>query len=457
MQSLPQDGDVGNQLRSSVIRVPPPPAPCVLNIALLGGEVTDIWTTRKTSFKPCEFGNQQQSQQQSTPASYGSVVTNTDIPVVPAPPNVTSLTGSAAGTYMHTVSLPLGLEPRDEKHNGHSHERRESLASSQGDHCHRYRGDPIDYRARRKLITASVLCLLFMIAEIVGGWLSNSLAIATDAAHLLTDFASFMISLFSLWVSARPPTRRMSFGWYRAEVLGALTSVLMIWVVTAILVYMAVLRIIHDDYEIDAKIMLITSGAGVAVNIIMGATLHQHGHSHHTHSHSSGAAAHTVDLDDDEEAQGLLGDHHVTKDEKHTKAANINVRAAFIHVVGDLIQSIGVFAAALTIFFKPEWRIVDPICTFLFSVLVLMTTMAIIRDTMQVLMEAMPKGLEFSEVLDTLKNSEGVLQPNAVTEKVLRSAEAAVRSRFTVFEMTLQVEPFEQSMDCCDQCLCPEK
>lgn len=86
------------------------------------------------------------------------------------------------------------------------------------DHCHRERDEAIDKKARRKLIIACVLCVIFMITEIVGGILSNSLAIATDAAHLLTDFASFLISLLSLWIASRPPTRKMPFGWYRAEV-----------------------------------------------------------------------------------------------------------------------------------------------------------------------------------------------------------------------------------------------
>ena len=76
-------------------------------------------------------------------------------------------------------------------------------------HCHSAEAAAlsVDKRARRKLIIASILCLLFMVVEIVGGVLANSLAIATDAAHLLTDFASFMISLFSLWVASRPATR----------------------------------------------------------------------------------------------------------------------------------------------------------------------------------------------------------------------------------------------------------
>lgn len=77
-----------------------------------------------------------------------------------------------------------------------------------------------------------------------------------------------MISLFSLWLATRPPTRKMSFGWYRSEVIGALTSVLMIWIVTGILVYLAVERVIQEQFEIDAFMMLITSGLGVVVNLM---------------------------------------------------------------------------------------------------------------------------------------------------------------------------------------------
>lgn len=102
----------------------------------------------------------------------------------------------------------------------------------------------------------------------VGGFVSNSLAIATDAAHLLTDFASFMISLFSIWMAARKPTRIFLFGWHRAEVIGALVSVLTIWVVTGILVYVAVERLIHENYEIETEYMLLTSVFGVIVNLM---------------------------------------------------------------------------------------------------------------------------------------------------------------------------------------------
>ena len=110
--------------------------------------------------------------------------------------------------------------------------------------------------------------LILLTLSLAGGYLSSSLAIATDAAHLLTDFASFMISLFALWVGSRPATRFMSFGWHRAEVLGALTSVLLIWVVTGILVYLAVQRVITREFEIESTSMLITSGVGLVVNLV---------------------------------------------------------------------------------------------------------------------------------------------------------------------------------------------
>ncbi|KAK7502863.1 hypothetical protein BaRGS_00005812, partial [Batillaria attramentaria] len=136
-------------------------------------------------------------------------------------------------------------------------------------HCHIQPQDlGIDKKARLRLILASLLCLLFMVGEIVGGLLAHSLAVVSDAAHLLTDFASFMISLVALYLAARPATKRLSFGWHRAEILGALISILMLWVITGILVYSGVLRIQSGDYEIDATIMLITSSAGVAVNIV---------------------------------------------------------------------------------------------------------------------------------------------------------------------------------------------
>ncbi|XP_069361585.1 proton-coupled zinc antiporter SLC30A2 isoform X4 [Maniola hyperantus] len=324
-----------------------------------------------------------------------------------------------------------------------------------------------------------------MIGEIVGGILSNSLAIATDAAHLLTDFASFMISLFSLWVASRPATRKMSFGWYRAEVIGALTSVLLIWVVTAVLVYMAVQRVIYKEFEIDATVMLITSAVGVAVNLVMGLTLHQHGHSHggggggghgHTHGGTNPVLNNKQKERGDSDAESSSSHQH---EHEHQQTENINVRAAFIHVLGDFLQSFGVLVAAIVIYFKPEWSLVDPICTFLFSVLVLITTFNIIKDTLLVLMEGSPRDVDFQEVANTFLSLPGVvrihnlrmwalsldktalsahlaIRTGASPQKVLEQATRLVHEKYNFFEMTLQIEEFNDGMEACSQCKMPQ-
>ncbi|NWZ87102.1 ZNT2 protein, partial [Poecile atricapillus] len=139
------------------------------------------------------------------------------------------------------------------------------------------------------------------------------------------------------------------------EILGALLSVLSIWVVTGVLVYLGAQRLLSGDYDIEGGVMLITSACAVAINIVMGVALHQPGHGH---SHGAGG-----------------------------EQPNASVRAAFVHVVGDLLQSVGVLIASYIIFFKPEYKYVDPICTFLFSALVLGTTLTILRDVLLVLME----------------------------------------------------------------------
>lgn len=114
-----------------------------------------------------------------------------------------------------------------------------------------------------------------------------------------------------------------------AEVIGALTSVLLIWVVTGVLVYLAIQRLINKAFDIDAKVMLITSGVGVAVNLVMGCTLHQHGHSHGG-LHNHGRGEHNHGHNHDSERQPLLSHSHSSHSHE---VENINVRAAFIHVV----------------------------------------------------------------------------------------------------------------------------
>ncbi|XP_041868300.1 zinc transporter 2-like [Melanotaenia boesemani] len=273
--------------------------------------------------------------------------------------------------------------------------------------------------ARRRLYVVSVVCLLFMVGEIVGGYLAGSLAVMTDAAHLLTDLTSFIISLFSLWLSSKPATQKLSYGWHRAEILGALLSVFTIWLVTGVLVYLAVERLVNDDYTIEGNIMLITSGCAVVANIIMAVTLHQsgHGHSHgglsspghgHSHGHKRGKEKNQMPNSIRSNDECIDMEQNQANHGGRTQQANASVRAAFVHVMGDLLQSVSVLVSAIIIFFKPEYKIADPICTFLFSILVLCTTITIMRDILLVLMEGIPSGVKYSEVQDRLLAVNGV-------------------------------------------------
>ncbi|XP_068194843.1 proton-coupled zinc antiporter SLC30A2-like [Antennarius striatus] len=297
--------------------------------------------------------------------------------------------------------------------------------------------------ARRKLLFACAVTLVFMTGEAVGGYAAHSLAIMTDAAHLLTDFGSIVVSILSLWISSRPQTHTMTFGWHRAEILGMLLSVVSVWSVSAVLVVSATQRIIDGDYDIDSDIMLMTSGCGVAANVLMVMILHQSGATHsHSHSFPSG---------------------RLQQDKEKRIHGNASVKAAFIHVLGDLVQSVGVLLAATIIHFWPEYKVADPICTFLFSILVLGTTLQFTKDVFRILMEGVPQGVHVSRVRELLLSVRGVValhnlhmwslnmthsllsvhlaaDEDADMQTVLTEATTLLRSEFSFSSITIQVE-----------------
>ena len=144
-----------------------------------------------------------------------------------------------------------------------------------------------------KLIWVSVICIIFMSVEVVGGYMAKSLAIMTDAAHLFSDFSGFFISIVAIIIARRPATKALSYGYARAEVIGALASVVLIWGLTLWLVYEAIMKIIDPKDEVNGFIMFITSCFGLGCNLVMMKVLHSgHGHHHcsggHDHGHSHG-------------------------------------------------------------------------------------------------------------------------------------------------------------------------
>ena len=289
---------------------------------------------------------------------------------------------------------------------GHGHGSQEGCSETKDDHshhshhshhAHRDDGDNRSCcadRSLRRLSCALVVCLLFAAVELVGGYIAGSLAIMTDAAHLLSDVASFGVSIFALCLVKRPATYGYTFGMRRAEAVGTLVSVLIIWLITGILMYEGVVRtqriIANPQIKyVQGRLMFFVACGGVVVNVvlmcILAASGHAHSHGgdpcdHGHHSHGGGA--------DDEERRSLVE------------------QAAFIHAVGDLIQSFGVVVAGGLIWWKSDgddgngwWQLADPISTFFFGVLVLYTTKQIFEKVMRLFLMGSPNKVDVKSLV----------------------------------------------------------
>ncbi|KAK6919611.1 Cation efflux protein [Dillenia turbinata] len=192
--------------------------------------------------------------------------------------------------------------------------------------------------ARYVLVIAVILCVVFISVEVVGGIKANSPAILTDAAHLLSDVAAFAISLFSLWAAGWEATPRQSYGFCRIEILGALVSILLIWLLAGILVYEAIARLINGTEEVNGFLMFLVAAFGLVVNIVMAVLLghdhshgHGHGHDHHHehddgHTHRIGVTTHSFHSHHHEEKlkHDEHDNHHDHNDGHHHHEDHIN-------------------------------------------------------------------------------------------------------------------------------------
>lgn len=347
-------------------------------------------------------------------------------------------------------------------------------------HCHRYDRDLKQEKknAIRKLTFVFFLCLMFVIGLAVGGFFSNSLAIASDAAHMLTDLLSFLLSIITLVLSFREPSTKLSYGWHRIETMGAFASILMIWVLTGFILYGAIMRFINQDFMIAELPMVITASVSVFMNIILGVVLHYSGHNHshglssgHNHSHGlSSGHSHSQEVSQDCEKNSdknrLL---------ESIASQNLNVRAAFIHILGDILNSVGILTVALCIYFRPDWKIADPICTVFFSIIVLVTTMRILKDIVMILMEAVPENVSYEDVTKILSTVDGVksvhnlriwsltkdvvalnvhiVKSLAINEKdLLSKAMTKLHTKFDLYACNIQIDTYLPEMEDCHSC-----
>lgn len=392
----------------------------------------------------------------------------------------------------------------------------------------------------KKLWIVSIVCFIFMVIELIGGYLASSIAIMSDAAHMLSDLLGFLISIFSIYISQKKADKEMSYGYHRAEVIGALVSINIIWGLTFWLLWEATYRIIHPT-SVNGLIMLITAVIGFVFNIIMGLILyyenielrinfHDHGHQHgdegghghshggghghshggsHGHSHGGGhghshgenhdhgkseenpqesdpqtkpliennppddeprekideerllkyeslndpfSKSRTLLEDHDEDAHKRnafgrdstilvknISEHKGSIDDTTTlahskgEAGDININAAFIHIIGDAIQNLGVVIAGLIIYYFPQYHIADSICTYLFSLIVLTTTFKIMKECLTILMEASPDSVDVDQIAKDLLSVEGVQAIHDLHVWSLSSTEPALSCHILSF------------------------
>lgn len=389
-------------------------------------------------------------------------------------------------------------------------------------------------KARQKLIKATLICLAFMAVELVGGFLAGSLAIMTDAAHLASDVCGFLVSLFALYLAERKPTITLSYGFKRAEIIGAILNVMIIWFLTGVLIWEAIRRTqsILDRSRseiVDGKLMFAVACFGLLANVTLLAVLGHdhshgpggghghshggghgnahggggaaeahghshgasHGHSHHDSHHQNGGQEHGHSHAERANGHGPSHGHghsHGSTSEvspatndSHSPAENINVSAAYVHALGDLIQSVGVCIAGGLIWAFPGTeekyymvQLADPITTFLFSLLVLYSTYDIIKTSLLVLMEGVPIGINPLEIALALEKVPSVasvhhlhiwalsigevslsvhlqIPSDADHDATLARAQHVLRS-FNIWHTTIQIETVDREV--CDQADC---
>lgn len=216
----------------------------------------------------------------------------------------------------------------------------------------------------RALRTAFLLTGIILIVEVGAGYLSHSLALMSDAGHILTDVAALGIAWFVAHLSQKPATEQHTFGYQRGRILAALANAAVLLVVAVIVAIEAVVRLEHPQ-PVKGAIVIVAALLAIAVNTYIAVVLHQH------------------------------------------HEGDINVRSALLHVVSDIGASAGVVVAgafALTL----RWYVVDPIVSILISVLIAYGAWQIIQDTLVILMEGAPRGLDLTKVRNAMLEVPGV-------------------------------------------------
>ncbi|GLR10015.1 cation transporter [Mixta theicola] len=204
---------------------------------------------------------------------------------------------------------------------------------------------------RSRLLAAFIVTALFMLAEVAGGLLSGSLALLADAGHMLTDTAALLMALLAVQFAQRKPNARHTFGWLRLTTLAAFVNAIALFVITVLIVWEAVQRF-YQPQPVASGMMLVIAVGGLLANLLSFWLLHR----------GSGES-------------------------------NLNVRAAALHVLGDLLGSVGAIVAALIIIFT-GWTPIDPVLSLVVSALVLRSAWSLLKESLHELLEGAPAAID---------------------------------------------------------------
>ena len=217
---------------------------------------------------------------------------------------------------------------------------------------------------RRPLKWVLAIIAVIMVTEIIGGFLSNSLALLGDAGHMLVDVLALGLSLFAITMARKPATPERTFGYHRLEIIVALANGVILALVSIYIFHHAYQRFLEPP-QVQAPLMILVAAIGLTANLV-----------------------------------GILLLRRASRE-------NLNIRAAFWHVLGDTISSIGVVIAGIVIALT-GWGIVDPIIAIPIGIIILWGAMRLVRESVDILLEAVPKHIRVDEVIEGIKDIPGV-------------------------------------------------
>ena len=270
-----------------------------------------------------------------------------------------------------------------------------------------------------RLLIAAALTTATLIAEAIGGWMSGSLALLSDAAHMLIDAFALLLAWVGAHFARRPADDLRSFGYARLEVLAGYSNALLQFVLVVWIAVEAILRLMQPE-PILSGIMLVVALIGLCVNVIVLAALGGHQHD------------------------------------------DLNLAGARLHVIGDLLGSIGAVGAALIVRYL-GWLQADPLVSLFVSALILVSAWRLLRLSAHILLEGVPDGIETALVTDTVRRESGVqdvhhvhvwqlaggrrmatlharLAPGMETEPALAAMKRVLRENFHIFHATIQID-----------------